>query len=817
MARPRRLPWRTVLTLPGLLLAAPPAGHAHSPPTALGPQVTIDAGTVTGVRDTSTGVLVFRGIPYAAPPVGDLRWRPPQPVAPWPGVRGATAPAAGCVQPAGAEPTGLPSVQQSEDCLFVNVWTAALPDTAAAPAAARPAAGPAAGRTAGPAAGRRPVMVWIHGGGYSSGHGTLALYDGGTLARKGVVLVTLNYRLGPLGYLAHPALAAEDPHGSAGTYGLLDQIAALQWVRRNIGRFGGDSTRVTIFGESAGAFAVGALLASPLARGLFHRAILQSGTGTAPYTTLPRAVGEARALIVAGALGVAARDPAAVARLRALDARAILDAARRVRDSLLTVGRIGGPDEPAGARLPFAPVVDGWALPRRPDAAVSRGAWSRVPVLVGSNADEGTYFMRASPVTTTVAYERLLGPAGIGDPSGTLARLYPVADSVEVLPTLQRLVGDMVFGAPARSLARLVTRAGGRAWVYRFTRVSEREAAEHVGATHAHELDFAFGRPPGPTSTRGQASYDTTLADAMSDYWIAFATSGDPNGAPAAGKWPRWPVYDVRTDTFLELGHGIGGKRGLRKAEFDALDALARAHGEIRPSSNDQAALDPQRPRRRPPSATNSRDATLAHVWLSARYCTVPWGWACVTATGLPASAASKYSDRRNAGHQLLAMVRRRPRAFGLPFSLWTGASLADHLAEQEVPRMGCYGLRQDCLECGAPRLSSAPCGPGLSPNRSTRAPFDFRAVPHRRRPSRTGLPRPRRHAGESVRTHRGSRRGWGQAGRLSRGVPPDLSVLDLVRACGPNTGAPRTLRGVARQCRGGAERRHGSTGCGRA
>ncbi|HUQ82575.1 MAG TPA: carboxylesterase family protein [Gemmatimonadaceae bacterium] len=567
-----RPPWLTTLALFGIVLAAPATGHGQSPapadgPHVDGPRVNIDAGTVAGLRDTSTGVFRFLGMPYAAAPVGDLRWRPPRPFAPWTGVRPAATLGAACTQVDGRQPPNVPATQQSEDCLFIDVWTAALPE-AAANAAVPP---------------RRPVMVWIPGGGYRVGRGAFSPTDGDVLARKGVVLVTFNYRLGPLGFLAHPALAAEDSHGSAGNYGLLDQIAALEWVRRNIAHFGGDPTRVTIFGESAGGFAVGTLLMSPLARGLFHRAILESGTGMQPYNTLPRVVGEARAVLRAGSVGVTGTDAAATAALRAVEARAFYDRALDARESILAVGRIGGPDEPEGIRIPFAPVVDGWAVPIPPDSALARGAWNRVPVLVGSNADEGTLFVRDAKVATVAAYHALLGASGFGDNTGALMRAYPVRDSTEILRAVQRIVGDMGFGAPSRSLARLVARAGGRAYLYHFTRVGEGEVARTLGATHASEIGFVFGRAPSAGSRSGTTPYDVRLADAMSDYWVAFATSADPNGTPAAGRWPRWPAYDQRTDAYLELGAEIAPKRGLRKTEYDVLDALARSRGEVRP------------------------------------------------------------------------------------------------------------------------------------------------------------------------------------------------------------------------------------------
>jgi para-nitrobenzyl esterase len=256
----------------------------------------------------------------------------------------------------------------------------------------------------------------------------LPIYDGQVLARKGAVLVTINYRLGVLGYLAHPAFASEDSHESTGNYGLLGQVAALRWVQNNIANFGGDPTRVTIFGASAGGFAVGALLASPLASGLFHRAILQSGTGI-PYGMLARRTGEERAVRWAAVVGVTGTDASAAATLRTMDARAVVDAGGAAEnDVLLAIGRLGGPKEPAGARAVYAPVEDNWSLPFLLDQAVSRGVWNRVPVLVGSNANEGTFFVRQLPESMTVdAYLSVLGPSGFGDPSGELARAYPVS------------------------------------------------------------------------------------------------------------------------------------------------------------------------------------------------------------------------------------------------------------------------------------------------------------------------------------------------------------------------------------------------------
>lgn len=460
------------------------------------PRVSVDGGTLEGTADSATGVLLFRGVPYAAPPVGPLRFRPPAPPAAWSGVRSAAALGHNCLQgqPFGdidPYPAGV-----SEDCLYLNVATAS---TSGAP---------------------RPVMVWIHGGGFYAGFGGEERHNPTRLAQKGAVVVTLNYRLGPFGFLAHPALAAESPHRSAGNYGILDQIAALEWVRRNVARFGGDPAQVTIFGESAGGFSVGALVASPLARGLFQRAILESGTGIGAGV-VPRDTALARgARFTAERLGVAADAPDAAARLRALPADSILHASR-------------------GGASPAPSVnTDGWVLPRSVDSALATGQANLVPAIVGSNRDE---------------------PA-------------------------------VVFGAPARAFARLLTARGVPVYLYQFTRAGDDSAARARGAYHSAEITFVFGRPHPILASAGRTAYDSTLADVMSSYWVAFAATGDPNGplpnVPAnrgAPPRPRWPRYDPRTDASLELGPTVVARERVRAAEYDSLDAAGRARGEVRP------------------------------------------------------------------------------------------------------------------------------------------------------------------------------------------------------------------------------------------
>jgi len=455
------------------------------------PRVTIDTGTLEGL-DTAK-VKVFRGIPYAAPPVGALRWRPPQPAKAWKGVRAASRLGHNCVQHQPYSDIDPFAAGVSEDCLYLNVWT----------------------RSVDPHATPRPVMVWIHGGGFFAGFGGEERHNGARLAQKGAIVVTVNYRLGAFGFLAHPALAAESPHHAAGDYGLLDQIAALRWVQRNIARFGGDPSRVTVFGESAGGISVGSLIASPLAKGLFQRAILESGTGIS-IGVGSKADAQKVGMQFAESLHVRGSGIAAARELRALSADTVLAASLRL-------GRQGEPM--------FWPVVDGWVLPHPVDSALLNGAANLVPVIAGTNRDEGDEWM----------------------------------------------------GAPTRTFARLISARGVPAYVYMFSRVGEDSANRARGAYHSAEITFVFGRPHPLQESAGSAPYDSTVAEAMSDYWYSFATTGDPNSGPSAGKWPRWPRYSAATDAILEIGPEIAPRTMVKRAAYDSIDAIARSHGGIRP------------------------------------------------------------------------------------------------------------------------------------------------------------------------------------------------------------------------------------------
>ncbi len=527
----------------------------RTPAPADAPVVSIDSGSVRGER--AGEVAVFRGIPFAAPPVGELRWRPPQRVQPWEDVRDATGYGPICPQiddlgdnfdaMMRAHGIGafrrtfvraglvfLPDSGQSEDCLTLNVRTAAKPG------------------------GKQPVMVWIHGGGHRTGSGSTVLYNTDALVERGVVLVTINYRLGVLGFFAHPALSAESPRGSSGNYGTLDQIAALRWVKRNIAAFGGNPNNVTIFGESAGGHSVGQLMASPLARGLFHRAIAQSGSGSHQLLELARATpgkpaAEQAGVALADALGVSG-GPDALGQLRAVDVDTLLDVSATLPD----VGNV------------YHPVVDGWVLPRPVAAIFEAGEQAPVPLLIGSNADEGRLFEPRSPspevegpIETVARYKEALRSA-YGEDADLVFAMYPANEDEEVPDALRKLWGDTYFGANARWLAAKMARVDQPAYLYLFTRVPPGDAAG-AGAYHAAEIQFVFGEimPVLPSN-----DYDPELARTLGDYWVQFAKYGNPNLSTR----PRWPRFEAREPRLLELGAEVRATPVTRAQIYDVAD-----------------------------------------------------------------------------------------------------------------------------------------------------------------------------------------------------------------------------------------------------
>jgi para-nitrobenzyl esterase len=386
-------------------------------------------GFVRGMIESSN-VAVFLGIPYAAPPTGNLRWKPPIDPQNWGDTLATLTYGPSCPQ------VSKDNGPTNEDCLYLNVFTSST--------------------NFNESGAKKPIMFWIHGGGFLGG--SARGYDGRVLARKGVVVVTINYRLGPFGYLCHPALEASSANKGAGNYGLLDQIAALKWVNKNIQAFGGDPDNVTIWGESAGAFSVGALLASPLAKGLFHKAILESGTGLINGIQ-SKASAMQYAITVAKAVGIERSDSVALKKLYSMSAEQLIAMCLRPQRPQLQNFYIW-----------FSPIVDGWAIPLALDKAIAQNKWNNVPLLLGSNQDEGVYFQREKPTSDIVEYYNLLGKESLGDDSGILKVIYAVTDSSEILGKSQELVSDFAFGAPARALARMCTLKNEKTFLYYFTR-----------------------------------------------------------------------------------------------------------------------------------------------------------------------------------------------------------------------------------------------------------------------------------------------------------------------------------------------------------
>lgn len=493
------LPGRsTLFLLSALLLAAgslspclAESANEAEPPKL---QVAVTGGTIEGSLDPGA-IRSFKDIPFAAPPIGPLRWKPPKAVVPWTGLRPARKFGASAEQ--ARVPAGLMGVPRpfSEDCLYLNVWTPA-------------------------AANRLPVMVWIHGGAFTLGSGTMALYDGAHLAAKGVVLVTINYRLGPLGFMAHPALTAEGG-GSSGNYGIRDQIAALEWVRDNIASFGGDPKNVTIFGESAGAFSVNILGASPRAKGLFHRAIAQSGGSFAPPKSeeafgllhLPLKRAEEEGVKLFADLKVTTLDEA-----RKIPVAKILKAAE--------------------GKTPGSAVVDGVILRGDLYEAYARGDFNDTPVLLGSNSDEAAMFVwgRTPPDKLT-----RLANEGFGEFAPDLLKLYPHSTLDESTWAARALTTDVAFTWHAWTWARLQSQHGkSPAFLYYF---DHRESGNTSGANHAAEIAYVFSNlGSGGFLKKAPRPEDLQMAERISTYWVNFARSGDPNGKDL----PPWPHYSAK-------------------------------------------------------------------------------------------------------------------------------------------------------------------------------------------------------------------------------------------------------------------------------
>jgi para-nitrobenzyl esterase len=510
----------------------------------------VEQGALQGTSEA--GLTVYRGVPFAAPPVGDLRWRPPQPAAKWNGVRPADKFAPQCVQ-------GIPSIATSEDCLYLNVWTPAKSSSA-----------------------RVPVLVWIYGGGFAVGGTSVPTYSGEVLAKKGVVLVSIAYRVGSLGFLAHPGLSAESPQHVSGNYGLLDMIAALQWIKQNIAAFGGDPNKVTIFGESAGGIAVSQLCASPLAKGLIEGAISESGGSFGP----PRVAGQPgenmRSLAAAERDGVAFASNAgatSIAELRKLPAEKVLAATRGMA----------------------WPNIDGWVIPSDQYTLYDAKKFNDIPVLIGYNSDEGASFSHENSPKAYIegVHKRYDAFAD------SLLKAYPTGDQ-SVPKTARDLMRDTAFGWHTWIWARLQSNLGkSKVFYYYFDQHPDYPAdspqAGH-GSPHGMEVEYVFGHvtggPPGkPTAT------DLAISDAMATYWTNFAKYGDPNGK----NMPAWPAFSDRHPELMYFAGTphtgpVPTPEGLKA--LDAYFAWRRSPEGIRASAVEDAK----------PATTNVMGATYPRV-----------------------------------------------------------------------------------------------------------------------------------------------------------------------------------------------------------
>jgi para-nitrobenzyl esterase len=491
--------WICVITRGAGALALPDA----APPT-----VTVKGGILEGTHFGSAGnEVAFLGVPYAAPPVGDLRWKPPQPVSPWAGIRQATEFGAPCPQlPA----SWFPYIGWREDCLYLNIWTTQFSASA-----------------------RLPVMVYFHGGSNTAGYSQMTPL-GPALSRLGVVVVSANYRLGPMGFFAHPSLTAESEHHSSGNYGLLDQLQALRWVHDNIAHFGGDATRVTVMGQSAGAVDICLLMASPMAAGLFRRAIMESGDcqGTLnedirtpiPYESISGS-GEQAGERLANDLGVA-DGPGALQKLRNIPADEILKTWSQDR------------------QVHFDAIVDGWVVPEQPARIFTEGKQARVTVLVGSNADEATVFGHGGPKTVDEYKKYLLGDTG--ERADQEFKAYP-SDADVPRQYLQLQSDSFAYGA--YSMAQAMTRASQKAYLYYFTHAETGNRA-HLGAYHGEELQFLSDSFPADWE---HSQEEKRLGEVMRIYWTQFARTGNPNVPGVA----PWRAYNPHADQYLDLGNKI--------------------------------------------------------------------------------------------------------------------------------------------------------------------------------------------------------------------------------------------------------------------
>jgi para-nitrobenzyl esterase len=477
-------------------------------------RVVIESGIISGIDGISSTVKIFKGIPFAQPPLGDLRWKPPLPPKHWEGVRKCDSFSASAMQekPAPFEMWSkefmAPEKPLSEDCLYLNVWTAAKYQQD-----------------------RLPVIVWIHGGAFTGGSGSVPLYDGEEMAKKGVVFITINYRLGIFGFLVHPDLSKESPHKVSGNYGILDQIAALKWVKNNVAAFGGDTSRITIAGQSAGSVSVNAIMVSPLAKGLFHRVIAESGGMFYPEP----------------GNGLREAEQSGVDLLQQMKIKSLSELRSMPAEELLK----------KGGRMGI--IVDGYVVPPS-YSTFKAGKQNDVPLLTGWNKDETAFFVQ--PVTA----RKFLKDASrqFGKSSGDFITLFPASSDSEAFESA-KLLSVLSFGGQNYRWAMAQNESGkSKAFLYYFSRVPPGEP--DYGAFHSAEFGYAlktlklWDRPFTP--------YDHELSEIMSSYWVNFASTGDPNGE----NLPVWPVFTNDTKQAIILGDEIKQEEVPFRAQLEFLE-----------------------------------------------------------------------------------------------------------------------------------------------------------------------------------------------------------------------------------------------------
>jgi para-nitrobenzyl esterase len=485
---------------------------------ALADPIRIDSGLVEGVRND--GLTIYKGIPFAAAPVGALRWREPQPPPAWQGVKRADAFSPVCPQN-GVDPPGAAVQPTSEDCLYLNVWSPAKS-----------------------AAAKLPVMVWIHGGGFANGSASTPLYWGDALARRDVIVVTVNYRIGRLGFMAHPQLTRESAHKVSGNYGILDQIAALRWVQRNIAAFGGDAGRVTVFGQSAGSMSACILMSSPLARGLFHRVIGQSGGVFIPLEAAP-----ADKFTLPGA----ERNGERFAASMQADS---IDALRALPVEKIVAARGNG-----AAHF----IVDGHVLAAEPYEVFARGAQNDVPLLIGSNADEARPFLANAPLKAATFAADLRDQFAQALPDRLLS-LYTVNTDEDAFVARSEVESALRFGYETWTWARLQSRTGrSNVFLYHFAHSPPYPADSAFArwrAGHGAEMRYVFNHLSEPWQW---TAYDKLLAETIATYWTNFAKQGDPNGKGL----PPWPAFKESNQRVMNFADAVAA------GDFQASPALA--------------------------------------------------------------------------------------------------------------------------------------------------------------------------------------------------------------------------------------------------